>query len=195
MTSISPDNPLLSYLTTEEFVEYLTSNGWRVVPYPNQQLLLFEGAVDDIGKPIKLILPSDEGFDDAPLRFSEAINLISAIQNISPEEIISEITTHQHILAYSQVERTQRHSNTDESHWWPIPLLSAIAIVAAIIFLPTVSPELSQKIFGWINVRKANFIPVVSAAQADMPIQNWKTCYVKSQDNSGVSLEVVIGVL
>lgn len=195
MTSISPDDRRLRNLTIEKFVAYLASNGWKMVPHPNQQILVFEGAVDDNGKPIKLILPSDEGFEDAPLRLSEAVNLLSAIQTASPDEIISEITSREDLTTYVNMERERHYAAVEESSWGYAPLLATLVFIAVIGFsVKEYAPDAWNKITAWATTSDVNFIPIVSA-QDDIPLQNWKTYHIRTQDKGGANLEVVIGVL
>lgn len=88
MIEIATDDAALRQLGVEDVAAYLDKIGWKRRPHPNKRFLVFEGPKDDDGKPIEMVLPSEDRFDDTLIRLSEAVNLLSAIQNTSPRDVI-----------------------------------------------------------------------------------------------------------
>lgn len=72
-------------------VDYVTKHGWKRIQHPNDSLIVFEGPEDDEGNPIQLILPTQRDFQDSYLRLTEAINLISVIEERSAHDVIRSI--------------------------------------------------------------------------------------------------------
>ena len=54
-------------LRVPEVVSYLRQNEWLAVTHPSPRLLVFEKGVDDRGKPIQIVLPSKDDYEDTPL--------------------------------------------------------------------------------------------------------------------------------
>jgi hypothetical protein len=75
-----------------DVVSYLYQQGWQVVNHPNPRLLVFQGEKDDAGNPIQLVLPSQNSFEDSDRILKKAINLLAAIKEKSPRELIDIIT-------------------------------------------------------------------------------------------------------
>jgi hypothetical protein len=75
-------------LKVADVVAYLHRNGWQTVNHPNPRLLVFQGATDDAGNPIQIVLPSQNTFEDSDRLLAKAINLLSVIEEKSPQEII-----------------------------------------------------------------------------------------------------------
>jgi hypothetical protein len=75
-------------LKVADVVAYLHRNGWQTVNHPNPRLLVFQGAADDTGNPIQIVLPSQNTFEDSDRLLAKAINLLSVIEEKSQEEII-----------------------------------------------------------------------------------------------------------
>ncbi|MBO3461621.1 hypothetical protein G7B40_026800 [Aetokthonos hydrillicola Thurmond2011] len=79
-------------LNIADVVSYLKQNGWQPVTHPNTRLLVFQGSADDQGNPIELLLPSQNTFEDSSRLLAKAVNLLAAIENKSPQEIIDLVT-------------------------------------------------------------------------------------------------------
>jgi hypothetical protein len=75
-------------LKVADVVAYLHRNGWQTVTHPNPRLLVFQGVADDAGNPIQIVLPSQNTFEDSDRLLAKAINLLSVIEEKSPQEII-----------------------------------------------------------------------------------------------------------
>jgi hypothetical protein len=80
-------------LHVTELVNYLQMNGWIAVTHPNARLLVFENGVDDQGKPIQLVLPSQDSYEDTSYLLTKAVNLLSILQSMSFQEILDAIAS------------------------------------------------------------------------------------------------------
>ncbi|MEA5573439.1 hypothetical protein [Calothrix sp. UHCC 0171] len=78
-------------LQIDDIVSYLQKNGWQILNHPNPRLLVFQGDKDDAGNPIQLVLPSQNSFEDSDRLLTKAINLLAAIAQKPPQEIIDAI--------------------------------------------------------------------------------------------------------
>jgi hypothetical protein len=75
-------------LQVADVVSYLHENGWQTISHPNPRLLVFHGAADDRGKPLTLVLPSQNSFEDSPRLLAKAVNLLAEVEGKSPQEIV-----------------------------------------------------------------------------------------------------------
>jgi hypothetical protein len=78
-------------LSIAAVVHYLQQNQWISISHPNPRLLVFEKGVDDQGKPIQIVLPSQDVYEDKPYLLTKVINLLSVLQSMSLPEIITAI--------------------------------------------------------------------------------------------------------
>ncbi|MBW4621925.1 MAG: hypothetical protein KME17_21495 [Cyanosarcina radialis HA8281-LM2] len=78
-------------LRVAEVVNYLQQNGWVAIAHRNPRLLVFEKGVDDRGKPIQIVLPSQDDYEDTPYLLTKAVNLLSVLQSMSFEEMVTAI--------------------------------------------------------------------------------------------------------
>jgi hypothetical protein len=72
----------------DNFVTYLYQHGWQKIDHPNTRLLVFQGVNDDRGNPIQIVLPSQNNFEDSDRLLAKAVNLLSAIEDLSTQEMI-----------------------------------------------------------------------------------------------------------
>jgi hypothetical protein len=79
------------HLSVHSVADYAVNHGWQLVSQPNQRLMVFEKALDDCGNPIRLVLPSHEDFNDTPLRLTEAVQLLAAIEERPVEVVLASI--------------------------------------------------------------------------------------------------------
>ena len=63
-----------------DIISYLHQNGWQTITHPNPRLIVFQGAADDEGNPIQLVLPSQKTFEDSKRLITKAINLLASIE-------------------------------------------------------------------------------------------------------------------
>jgi hypothetical protein len=88
--------PPIHKLRVAEVVNYLQQNHWMAISHPNPRLLVFEKGVDDQGKPIQVVLPSQDDYEDAPYLLTKAVNLLSILQSVSFQEIVNAIDSDTH---------------------------------------------------------------------------------------------------
>lgn len=80
-------------LRLSEVVRYLEGNHWMAISHPSPRLLVFEKGVDDQGKPIQIVLPSKDDYEDTPYLLAKAVNLLSVLESVSFQEIVNSINT------------------------------------------------------------------------------------------------------
>jgi hypothetical protein len=77
-------------------VSYLRQNYWMAISYPGPRLLVFEKGLDDQGKPIQIVLPSKDDYEDTPYLLAKAVNLLSVLESVSFQEIVNAINASVH---------------------------------------------------------------------------------------------------
>jgi hypothetical protein len=90
--------PQIQKLQVAEVVSYLQQNHWISVSHPSPRLLVFEKGVDDRGKPIQIVVPSKEDYEDTPYLLAKAVNLISVLESVSFQEIVRAIDASAHVI-------------------------------------------------------------------------------------------------
>ena len=88
--------PQIQELRVAEVVNYLHQNHWMAISHPNPRLLVFEKGVDDQGKPIQIVLPSQDDYEDTPYLLTKVVNLLSVLQSISFQDIVDAIDSDVH---------------------------------------------------------------------------------------------------
>ena len=78
-------------LHVAEIASYLQQNQWTAIEHPNPRLLVFEKGTDDRGKPIQIVLPSQDDYDDTPYLLAKAINLLAVLQSIPVQQVLNDI--------------------------------------------------------------------------------------------------------
>ncbi|MEO1433056.1 MAG: hypothetical protein AAFV71_29120 [Cyanobacteria bacterium J06633_8] len=89
---ILPEELDSNRLQINDIISYLHQNGWQEITHPNPRFIVFQGAADNEGNPIQLVLPSQKTFEDSNRLITKAINLLAAIEEKSPDEIIDLVT-------------------------------------------------------------------------------------------------------
>jgi hypothetical protein len=84
-------------LRVYEVVSYLRQNHWMAISHPSPRLLVFEKGVDDQGKPIQIVLPSKDDYEDTPYLLAKAVNLLSVLESVSFQEIVNAIDASAHV--------------------------------------------------------------------------------------------------
>jgi hypothetical protein len=79
-------------LKVSDIVSYLYQNGWQTITHPNPRLIVFQGAADDEGNPIQIVLPSQNTFEDSNRLITKAVNLLAVVEEKSPHKIIDLVT-------------------------------------------------------------------------------------------------------
>jgi hypothetical protein len=70
---------------------YMLSHGWKQVPYPRPQLLVFGGVLDDDGQEIILTLPSSEHMRDYRVGVVQLISALSVYEDRLAVHILNEM--------------------------------------------------------------------------------------------------------
>ena len=83
--------PEIQELHVAEVVRYLQANHWMSIGYPSPRLLVFEKGVDDQGKPIQIVLPSKDDYEDTPYLLAKVVNLLSVLESVPFQEIVNAI--------------------------------------------------------------------------------------------------------
>ena len=83
--------PQIQALRVSEVVNYLQQNQWIAISHPSPRLLVFEKGVDDQGKPIQIVLPSNDEYEDRPYLVAKAMNLLAVLEAVSFQEIAHEM--------------------------------------------------------------------------------------------------------
>jgi hypothetical protein len=78
-------------LSVDDMALYLRFHGWQELPGKNSRVTVFQGEDDDFGRPLLLVIPSNDQFRDAVLRLSEALELLAALDNCSIEDMLTQI--------------------------------------------------------------------------------------------------------
>lgn len=88
--------PQIQELHVADMVSYLQQHQWVAIRHPNPRLLVFEKGIDDRGKPIQIVLPSRDEYEDRPYLLAKAVNLLSVLESVSFQEIVNDINAGVH---------------------------------------------------------------------------------------------------
>jgi hypothetical protein len=91
ISEVLSNYPQIQGLHVANVVHYLQKNHWTAISHPNPRLLVFEKGVDDRGKPIQIVLPSQDDYEDTPYLLAKAMNLLSVLESVSFQEIVNAI--------------------------------------------------------------------------------------------------------
>jgi len=84
-------DPRIASVRVASVQSYLLRHGWQQRPYPQPELLVFQGPPDDNGEPIIQIVPSSEGMRDFGLRMEELIAALSVLEGRLAQDILTDI--------------------------------------------------------------------------------------------------------
>jgi hypothetical protein len=90
--------PQIKELHVAEVVSYLQLHHWMSVSHPSPRLLVFEKGVDDQGKPIQIVLPSKDDYEDTPYLLAKTVNLLSVLESVSFQDILKAIDASAHVV-------------------------------------------------------------------------------------------------
>lgn len=108
-----PSSSLLRGLQFENLTSYLELTGWKLAEPPNERWLVFEGASDIEGQPLEIVLPRDPGAPDLKISLATAVNLLSAVTEDSPENIVKRIKYYDRdVLNVCNLETGEQNSIT-----------------------------------------------------------------------------------
>jgi hypothetical protein len=88
--AIYPNSYLLRSLEYEDLIEYLSNTDWQLEE-PSDRWIVFVGSEDIDGNSLAIVLPSDETAPDLYKYTANAINILSAVRDLPPEDIITEV--------------------------------------------------------------------------------------------------------
>ena len=89
--------PQIQALHVAEVVSYLQQKYWMSISHPSPRLLVFEKGFDDQGKPIQVVLPSKDDYEDTPYMLAKAVNLLSILESMSLQDIVKAIDASAHV--------------------------------------------------------------------------------------------------
>ena len=88
--------PEIQELHVAEVVRYLQANHWMSISHSSPRLLVFEKGVDDQGKPIQIVLPSKDDYEDTTYLLAKVVNLLSVLESVPFQEIVNAINVSVH---------------------------------------------------------------------------------------------------
>lgn len=83
-------------LRVSEVVNYLRQHHWMAISHPSPRLLVFEKGIDGQGKPIQIVLPGKDAYEDTSYLVAKAVNLLSALESVSFQEVVNAINASVH---------------------------------------------------------------------------------------------------
>jgi hypothetical protein len=86
---VTSDSTLLNGLTAKHLVEYLALSNWK--QRNHTKWFIFEGDEDAEGKPLEIVFPRDQGASDIRVYFASVINLLSALRDEEPQDVVRRI--------------------------------------------------------------------------------------------------------
>ena len=85
-------DPRVANVRLAALESYLLKHGWKRVPHPRRQLMVFEGPLDDDdGEPFLITFPSSESFKDFRADVIQAITALSVLEDRHPVEILNDM--------------------------------------------------------------------------------------------------------
>lgn len=110
---ILPDSTLLHNFRVESLVSYLELTGWRSAKGTGERWLVFEGASDIDGELLEIVLPCDPSVRDLKIYVASAINVLCAVTENTPEEMVRKIKFHDRdVLSIRNLETGEQDSIT-----------------------------------------------------------------------------------
>src|ERR1035438_312627 len=84
-------DPRVTRVRAAGLESYLLAHGWKRVPHPRKQLMVFEGPLDDDGEPFILVAPSSERLRDFTSGIVRVIESLYVIEDRHAVEILNDI--------------------------------------------------------------------------------------------------------
>ena len=81
----------IEFVRAESAKNYLYRHGWKCTPFPQPQVLRFEGPLADSGNPIVRFVPVLEEADDYVQRIYELITSVAIIEDRTAVEVLNEM--------------------------------------------------------------------------------------------------------
>jgi hypothetical protein len=102
-------DPRVQQVRVADMRSYLLDHGWKPKPSPRPQIDLFEGPLDDDGKPIVLLVPATKKGRDYFQRIIELISSLAVIEDRYAVDVLNDI------LGQSAVANGVGHASTAET--------------------------------------------------------------------------------
>jgi hypothetical protein len=84
-------DPRVKDVSIDALCSWMKQHDWQQIPSPRPQTLLFQGANDDFGKPMVLLLPASKQLSDWLRGVEVIITSLSVIHRRHPREILEEV--------------------------------------------------------------------------------------------------------
>jgi hypothetical protein len=83
-------SPLIDTLSLGQVRAFLCRKGWKLVEYPNPDLLVFAPSEEDQDD-LSVVLPANQQFVDYPARLRDCVRLLANIYDVDPQTIVHNI--------------------------------------------------------------------------------------------------------
>jgi hypothetical protein len=70
---------------------YLRRHGWKLQPFPQSQIQVFEGPADDAGEPIIQVVPLSEKASDYLQSIMDLVTALAAIEDRPAVDVLNDI--------------------------------------------------------------------------------------------------------
>lgn len=87
---VQPNSILLNGLRYHDLVAFLEFSGWKAI-HEDSQWKVYIGSSDIHGDPLEIVLPSNYTSPDLKLYFANAINVLSALTDSAPTNIVENV--------------------------------------------------------------------------------------------------------
>src|SRR2546423_1551782 len=86
-------DPQVSEVQPEQAHAYLLAHGWEQKPFPRPEMVLFEGPLDDDGRPIRLFVPSERKGSDYLECIARLITTLAILEDRLAAEVLTDMLT------------------------------------------------------------------------------------------------------
>ncbi len=87
---------LIEQVRVDHVRAYMLNHGWQAHPSQRRDTILFEGPLDDAGKPLRDHFPATEDFSDFGRCVEDLIRMLTKLEKRTPEDIIAEMLNNGH---------------------------------------------------------------------------------------------------
>jgi hypothetical protein len=84
-------DPRVQFVQSKDAQAYLLRHGWKPVPFPRTDTLMFAGPLADSGKPITQIVPISEDSDAYVQRIIELITALAILEDRTAVAVLDDI--------------------------------------------------------------------------------------------------------
>lgn len=94
----------VTYIATrEQLVSYLRRHGWQKQNHPNTNILVFNGPPDDLGAPLKLVIPVSANDADLAESLESAMDLLAEIEGRTIDSVRASIQNQSHDILRQRI--------------------------------------------------------------------------------------------